>query len=121
MIGIHQRAAVARTSWGIRVMMATSLTCLLAACTLGPSQGQTSRSPAPTAGKRPTPSTREVDPRQAERLRRVMLPLIQHMNKPLPLNQVRVGILEDPSINAANAGGGDSPGAGGYGTGMTRG
>jgi len=29
------------------------------------------------------------------------------MNKPLPLNQVRVGILEDPNINAANAGGGE--------------
>jgi Zn-dependent protease with chaperone function len=36
-----------------------------------------------------------------------MLPLIQHMNKPLPLNQVRVGILDDPKINAANAGGGE--------------
>jgi Zn-dependent protease with chaperone function len=37
----------------------------------------------------------------------VMRPLIQHMNHPLPLNQVRVGILEDPQVNAANAGGGE--------------
>jgi len=37
----------------------------------------------------------------------VMTPLIQHMNHPLPLNQVRVGILEDSQINAANAGGGE--------------
>jgi Zn-dependent protease with chaperone function len=29
------------------------------------------------------------------------------MNHPLPLNQVRVAILEDPQINAANAGGGE--------------
>jgi Zn-dependent protease with chaperone function len=36
-----------------------------------------------------------------------MTPLIQHMNHPIPLNQVRVGILEDPQINAANAGGGE--------------
>jgi Zn-dependent protease with chaperone function len=36
-----------------------------------------------------------------------MLPLIQHMNKPLPLKQVRVGIMDDPKINAANAGGGE--------------
>jgi Zn-dependent protease with chaperone function len=36
-----------------------------------------------------------------------MFPLIQHMNKPLPLNQVRVGIMDDPKINAANAGGGE--------------
>jgi len=98
---------LARNSWRIRVMMATSLTCLLAGCALGISQGPPSRSPAPTASKRPTPSTRELDPRQAERLKQVMLPLIQQMNKPLPLNQVRVGILEDPNINAANAGGGE--------------
>jgi len=43
MIGIHQRPAVApglaRSSWGIRVMMATSLTCLLAGCAIGTSQG----------------------------------------------------------------------------------
>jgi len=36
-----------------------------------------------------------------------MTRLIQHMNHPLPLNQVRVGILEDPQINAGNAGGGE--------------
>jgi predicted Zn-dependent protease len=29
------------------------------------------------------------------------------MNHPLPLNQVRMVILEDPQINAANAGGGE--------------
>lgn len=36
-----------------------------------------------------------------------MVPLIQAMNKPRPLNQVKVGILDDASINAANAGGGE--------------
>ena len=111
MIGIHQRPAVAlglaRSSWRIRVMMATSLTCLLAGCAIGTSQGPPPRSPEPTASKRPTPNTRELDARQAERLKHVMLPLIQHMNKPLPLNQVRVGIMDDPKINAANAGGGE--------------
>jgi Zn-dependent protease with chaperone function len=111
MIGIHQRPAVprglAQSFWGSRVMMATSLTCLLAGCAIGTSQGPSPRSPEPTASRRPTPSNRQLDPRQAERLKQVMLPLIQHMNKPLPLNQVRVGILEDPQINAANAGGGE--------------
>ena len=58
-------------------------------------------------GRRPTPSIRQLDPRQAERFQRVMTPLIQHMNHPLPLNQLRVAILEDPQINAANAGGGE--------------
>jgi Zn-dependent protease with chaperone function len=36
-----------------------------------------------------------------------MVPLIQHMNKPLPLNEVKVGILDSADINAANAGGGE--------------
>ena len=35
-----------------------------------------------------------------------MPPLFQHMNRPLPLNQVSVTILDDPQVNAANAGGG---------------
>jgi Zn-dependent protease with chaperone function len=34
-----------------------------------------------------------------------MVPLIQAMDKPKPLNQVKVGVLDDSSINAANAGG----------------
>ena len=48
-----------------------------------------------------------MDARQAERLQRVMTPLIKSMNHPLPLNKVRVTVLEDPQINAANAGGGE--------------
>ena len=54
-----------------------------------------------------TASTRPVDGRQAQRLQRVMTPLIQAMDNPLPLNQVRVGIMDDPHINAASAGGGE--------------
>jgi predicted Zn-dependent protease len=35
-----------------------------------------------------------------------MVPLIRAMDNPRPLNQVQVGIVDDPSINAASAGGG---------------
>jgi predicted Zn-dependent protease len=35
-----------------------------------------------------------------------MVPLIQNMKKPIPLNNVQVGIIDDPNINAANAGSG---------------
>jgi predicted Zn-dependent protease len=35
-----------------------------------------------------------------------MIPLVRAMNNPLPLNKVKVGIMDDPAINAANAGGG---------------
>lgn len=36
-----------------------------------------------------------------------MVPLIQAMNNPKPLKQIRVGVIDDPGINAANAGGGE--------------
>jgi predicted Zn-dependent protease len=69
-------------------------------------RGQPQPQPQPTAGK-PTPSTKKVDPAVVERLQRVMLPLIAKMNKPLRANQVRVGIMDDPHVNAASAGGGE--------------
>ena len=46
-------------------------------------------------------------PQQAERLKRVMLPLIKAMDHPLPTNQVKIGIMDDSHINAASAGGGE--------------
>jgi predicted Zn-dependent protease len=48
-----------------------------------------------------------LNPVQAERLKRVMVPLLQKMDHPIPSNQVRIGVMEDPHINAANAGGGE--------------
>jgi len=36
-----------------------------------------------------------------------MVPLIRAMDNPLPLNQVKVGIMDDSHINAASAGGGE--------------
>ena len=110
MIGMHQRTAsaqaMAQRSWGMRIVMAASLMCLLVGCAFGTSQAPPG-SGEPAASRGPTPSTRQLDRSQAERIQRVMTPLIQHMNHPLPMNQVRVGILEDPQINAANAGGGE--------------
>lgn len=81
---------------------------LLAACAgvvSGPSSPPQDSRRAPTASGRP--STQAVSPQQAERLQRVMVPLIQAMNNPRPLNKVRVGLIDDPAINAANAGGGE--------------
>lgn len=63
------------------------------------------REPPRTTETQPVP--RALDPRQAERLRRIMIPLIGAMDRPRPLNQVRVGIMDDPRVNAANAGGGE--------------
>jgi len=81
---------------------------LLGGCALETTSGRTSEStrPAPT-GKPPTTSQKTVDPAQVERLKKVMIPLLQAMDKPKPPSQVKVGILDDPSINAANAGNGE--------------
>jgi len=62
--------------------------------------------PQPTAGA-PTPSAKKVDPAVVERLQRVMLPLVAKMNKPLSAKDVKVGIMDDPHINAASAGNGE--------------
>jgi putative metalloprotease len=50
---------------------------------------------------------RRVDPKDAERLERVMVPLLKAASKPRNLKEVRVGIIADPNVNAANAGGGE--------------
>jgi Zn-dependent protease with chaperone function len=66
-----------------------------------------SSAPSQTSRPAPSPSGRAVDARQAQRLQRVMTPLIKGMDRPLPLNQVKVGIVDDEHINAASAGNGE--------------
>jgi len=87
-----------------------SAACLLSGATLlfGCAAGTSappSRGSAEPAGA--TARTTTVDPAQGERLKRIMVPLIQVMNHPRPLNQVKVGVIDDPQINAASAGGGE--------------
>ena len=65
-----------------------------------------SRSPAPQQ----TPSSsaaRPLDARQMERVQRIMLPLLRATNNPRRSNEIRVRVIDDPNINAANAGGGE--------------
>lgn len=52
-------------------------------------------------------TSQRLDPRQAARLQRIMLPLLRAMNNPSPLSEIKVGIIDDADINAANAGGGE--------------
>jgi beta-barrel assembly-enhancing protease len=67
--------------------------------------GAPSAEPSQKGGTQP--ASRLVDAQQAERLRRIMVPLAGAMNHPRPLNQVRVAIMDDPRVNAASAGGGE--------------
>src|SRR4029450_10732776 len=63
---------------------------------------------APTARRRAsatTPrSTARLDPAQAERRKRIMIPLIQVTDNKRSPSQVRVGIVDDDHINAGSAG-----------------
>ena len=82
--------------------------CAFETASRAPTAGRTSESTGPApAGTPPTPSQKTVDPAQVERLKKAMIPLLQAMDRPKPASQVKVGILDDPSINAANAGNGE--------------
>jgi predicted Zn-dependent protease len=52
-------------------------------------------------------NARQLDPRQAERFYRIMTPLLKNMNDPKSPRDVKIGIIDEPEINAANAGGGE--------------
>jgi len=69
---------------------------------------ETSAPPSSPRAESPRPPTQtKIDASQAERLKRVMVPLIRVMDNPRPLGQVKIGVLDDPQINAASAGGGE--------------
>jgi Zn-dependent protease with chaperone function len=91
-----------------RTTLLAAFLAMTTACASGSAGGgsQPSGSPSSTSTSTPRPSATKLDPAQAERLQRVMIPLLKGMNKPLDPSQVKVGVMDDPSINAANAGGG---------------
>jgi len=66
-----------------------------------------SSEPRASQETRRSQSAQPVNPKDAERLERVMVPLLRATEKPRNLKEVRVGIIADPNINAANAGGGE--------------
>ena len=86
---------------GLVVVVAAS-----GACTMGTEPPQREPSPTPRASA-PSTTARPLSPDQAARLQRLMVPLVQAMNHPKPLNKVKIGVIDDPAINAANAGGGE--------------
>jgi Zn-dependent protease with chaperone function len=80
---------------------------LLGGCAVGTtSSPPPRRTDAPSAPK-PSTSQKEVDPAHVARLKRTMLPLLAAMDRPRSPGEVKVGIIDDPAINAANAGDGE--------------
>ena len=69
---------------------------------VGPSSG---RGDSSSAGSQIR--TVPLDRRDAARLREIMVPLFRVTDHRKSTNQVRVGLISDPSINAANAGNGE--------------
>jgi putative metalloprotease len=93
-----------------RILIATPVALGLVAC----AQLDVDRSPSGTseapqqygtaAGDQPVAP---LSAAQARRLNRIMDPLIQRMNRPIPADKVKVTVMRDSHVNAANAGGGD--------------
>lgn len=61
---------------------------------------------APASRPGGTATGGQVDAVQVERLKRLMVPLLQVMNNPIPSGQVRINVVDDPQINAGSAGSG---------------
>ena len=91
--------------WG-RFAVLVVVVAASGACTMGTEPPQREPSPTPRASA-PSTTARPLSPDQAARLQRLMVPLVQAMDHPKPLNQVKIGVIDDPTINAANAGGGE--------------
>lgn len=79
---------------------AALLALLTSACVLA-----SGSPPGRNAGPASAPAS--LDGSHAQRLQRVMAPLVRAMDRPRSLDQVKVGIVNDPTINAASAGGGE--------------
>ena len=83
------------------------LASTLSACVVATGPAPSRRAPAPRdeySPPSPAYSSRRVDSYDADRLRRVMIPLLEAMDHPCRVDQVRVGIINQTDINAANAG-----------------
>jgi Zn-dependent protease with chaperone function len=76
---------------------------LLSSCVaIGPAPSR--RAPRQDYPSSSSSSSGRVDPYVIERLQRVMVPLFRGMDRPCRLDQVRVGVMNQNEINAANAG-----------------
>lgn len=49
----------------------------------------------------------KADQTQAARLKRILVPLLEKMDNPIPLDEVKISLADDNSINAGNAGAGN--------------
>jgi predicted Zn-dependent protease len=70
-------------------------------------EGPAPRGESRSDDRRQPAKTRQLDPRQAERFYRIMTPLLKSMDDPKSPRDIKIAIIDEPEINAANAGGGE--------------
>lgn len=74
---------------------------MLAGCVLDTAPPPSRRGPVERSA---SSSYDRVNPREADRLRQVMIPLLRAMDHPCPRENVQIAVSSDSEINAANAG-----------------
>ena len=96
----------------VRIVVLPGIATLVVACA-GPATSTSSTSPTsspPPQGGGSAQTTKKetklvkIDAATAERLQNAMVPLLKVMDHPVQPGQVKVGVMDDNSINAANAG-----------------
>ncbi|MHB8708178.1 MAG: M48 family metallopeptidase [Desulfuromonadales bacterium] len=87
----------------LKVVLVTLLVVAVAGCLeLGGVPATPSSAPRSTG----TATGGKVDAAQTERLKRLMIPLLQVMDRPISSRQAQVSVVDDPQINAGSAGSG---------------
>ena len=93
-----QTKQIFRAVWALILLGAFTAGCAI----------ETTSAPAPSSsGEGRAPNVKPLDPSQAARLKGIMVPLLKAGDKTRSLKEISIGVIEDSSINAANAGGGE--------------
>lgn len=86
-----------------RSVIAAFIALGVSACVVDNGQAQSPKPQQPA----PEMKTVEISAAEQQRLKTIMQPLLQNMNKKMTLEQTKIAVVDDPHINAANAGGGN--------------
>jgi len=89
-----------------KTILSTAFVVILILALVGGCTLETASAPS-RFSSREAPTLKPLDPSQIARLQQIMVPLLRAGDKTRSLKQIRVGLIEDPNINAANAGGGE--------------
>jgi predicted Zn-dependent protease len=94
-------------TWGKEILSAGCMLISIFTFATGCAVETTSGPPGPSSHETRPPNVKPLDPSQTARLQRIMVPLLRAGDRTRSLKEIGVGVVADPSINAANAGGGE--------------